>query len=47
MGNQIINTRPLKAAKLVWKEDGITLKEYVVYEGVTTLIGRGASNQIV
>ncbi|MBN1148977.1 MAG: FHA domain-containing protein [Anaerolineales bacterium] len=42
-----VRTKPLKAAKLVWREDKNTLKEYVVYEGFTTLIGREKSNHIV
>jgi pSer/pThr/pTyr-binding forkhead associated (FHA) protein len=40
-------TQPLKAARLVWQDDSNNIQEYVLYEGISTTIGRERGNHIL
>jgi len=40
-------TQPLKAGRLVWQDDNNHIQEYVLYEGISTTIGRERGNHIL
>ena len=42
-----IATQPLKAGRLVWQDDTNHIQEYVLYEGISTTIGRERGNHIL
>jgi pSer/pThr/pTyr-binding forkhead associated (FHA) protein len=42
-----VDNKPMKFAKLVWKDDSGTIQEFILNQGITTYVGREKGNNIL